>query len=142
MNRRTTLTITIALGLALAGGVGTARASGGDSSGEEIGTIQSLDPVAHLVVLTDGTEFLVTDPAVLSNLHEGDLVKVDFTQEGGRYFVDRIEPADGGNAPAASPAMRGPRPDVPMRLGEDQPISAQPSADDHGEGRLEGPEAP
>ena len=99
--RRTTLTITLALGLALvAGGAGTARAADDDYTGQEIGTISSLDPEQHIMVLSNGTQLLVTDPDVFARLHEGELVKIDFTHEGGRTFVNSIVPAD---APAASP---------------------------------------
>ena len=89
MTRRTTLTIAMALGLAL-GGVGTARAASA-TSGEAISTIREIDPGERVVVLADGMHLLATDPAVLAALHEGEIVRVQYTQDAGHYFIDRIE---------------------------------------------------
>jgi len=127
MSTRTTLTITLALGLALVGGAGAARAADGDYTGQEIGTIRSLDADQHTVVLSNGTQLLVTDPSVFARLHEGDLVKIDFTHEGGRTFVNSIEPA---NAPAASPGAP-----------ESDDLTGA-TFDSGGADRLEVPEAP
>jgi hypothetical protein len=155
MSRRTTLTITLALGLALAGGAGAARAADEDYTGQEISTIRSLDPTQHIVVLSDGTELLVTDPNLFAGLHEGELVKIDFTHEGGRTFVNSIVPAGSpADPPSASPGVREPSPYDEMHVGEGQVTGAHtlkgpagPSVifdgDDSGGGeRLDSPEAP
>jgi len=151
MSRRTTLTITMALGLALVAGVGTVRAA--DTRGEAISTIRYLDFDQHLIVLNDGTELLATDPAVLDNVHAGEMVKVRFTQEGGRYVIDSIEPARAAEAPAASPAIREPSPYDQMHVGEGETTGALPIKNPAGpggieygpaphDGQLKGPEAP
>ena len=137
MRRRTTLTITLALGLALVGGAGAARAADDDHTGQEIGTILSLDPEQHIVVLSTGTQLLVTDPDVFARLHEGELVMIDFTHEGGRTFVNSIEPA---NAPAASPTLQEPSPDDPTQV--ESPVPPSVIFEGSGGDRLEVPEAP
>ena len=135
MSRRTTLTVTLALGLALVGGVGAARAADG-TRGEAMTTIRSIDPDQHLVVLDDGTQLLATDPAVFDRVHEGDVVKVRFSEEGGRYVIDSIEPAPTA-APAASPALRAPSPYDQMHTGEGLTSGPQPSKNPAGAGGVE-----
>ena len=147
MSKRTTLTITIALALTVVG-VGTAQAAGGATSGETISTIRAIDPDQNLVVLTDGSHLVVTDPGFLADLHEGEIVKVQYTQEGDRYRIDSIEAVD-----------REPSPYDQMHVGEgestgalpikrpagkgDQPLSASPSEDGDGPYRdTRAPEAP
>src|SRR5256885_16934060 len=93
MRRRTTLTITLALGLALVGGAGAARAADDDYTGQGIGTILSLDPEQHIVVLSTGTQLLVTDPDGFARLHEGAPVMIDFAHECGRTVGNSTEPA-------------------------------------------------
>jgi hypothetical protein len=117
MKRRTTLTITMALGLALAGGVGTARAATA-TSGQDISTIRAIDPDERVVVLSDGMHLLVSDPAMLEALHEGEIVRVQYTQDSGRYVIHRIEPVD-----------REPSPYDQMKVGEGESTGArtQPS---------------
>jgi len=94
MNTRTTLTITMALGLALGGNAGSARAAAGATRGEDISTVQAINPEQHLVVLADGLQLVATDPSVLAALHEGEIVKVAYTQEGSRLVIDRVEQVD------------------------------------------------
>ncbi len=115
MNRRTMLTITIALGLVLMGSAGTARAADDGTAGEAISTIRSIDPEQHLVVLTDGLQLLATDASMLAELHAGEIVKVAFTQEGGRLFIDRIEALD------SEPSLYD-----QMHVGEGQTTGAHP----------------
>ncbi len=114
MSTRTTLTITIALGLALLGGAGAARAAEDGTAGEAISTIRSIDPEQHRLVLTDGLELLATDTSVLDTLHEGEIVRVAFTQEGGRLVIDRIEQID-----------REPSPYDQMHVGEGETTGAR-----------------
>ena len=115
MNRRTMLTITIALGVALMGSAGRARAAADGTAGEAISTIRSIDPEEHLVILTDGLKLVATDASVLDALHEGEIVKVAFTQEGGRLFIDRIEAID------SEPSLYD-----QMHVGEGQTTGAHP----------------
>ena len=91
MSRRTTLTITIALGLALAGGAGAARAADEATTGEAISTVQEIDAAQHVLVLTGGLHLVATDPTVLATLYKGEPVRVSYTEEGGRLFIDRVE---------------------------------------------------
>jgi hypothetical protein len=93
MSRQATLTLTLAAGLALAASVAHAEGPGAGYGGEEIGTIRFLDRAASLVVLTDGDQFFAPDPRMLSNLKEGDRVKVDFTHDNDRSVLNFIEPA-------------------------------------------------
>jgi len=94
MSRRTTLTITMALAVALVGGAGAARAADEATTGEAISTVQEIDAEQHLLVLTGGLHLLATDPSVLAQLYKGETVKVAFTEEGGRLFIDRVEAMD------------------------------------------------
>jgi hypothetical protein len=102
MGRYRTLLLTTTLGLALVAGVARAQ-DGGSYAGEEIGTIRFIDRALNLVVLTDGNEFRATDPRMLGNLKEGDLVKVDFTHDNDRSIINSIEPADADSSSGASP---------------------------------------
>jgi hypothetical protein len=113
MKRRTTLTITMALGLALAGGVGTARAASA-TTGQAVSTIRAVDPEQGMVVLNDGTHLVVSDPAVLAALHEGEIVRVQYTQDAGRYVVNRVEQVD-----------REPSPYDQMHVGEGETTGAR-----------------
>ncbi|HEU5194954.1 MAG TPA: DUF1344 domain-containing protein [Methylomirabilota bacterium] len=117
MSRRTTLTFTLAFGLALLGG-GAATAAA-DSYGEAISTIREIDPDQHVVVLSDGLHLVASDPAALSDFHEGEVVRVRYTEQGGQYVMDRIEQVDQapslydrmhvgeGQSTGARPMMRG-----------------------------------
>src|SRR5437762_3594505 len=107
MNTRTTLTITMALGLALGGNAASARAAAGATRGEDISTVQAINLEQHLVVLADGLQLVATDSSVLAALHEGEIVKVAFTQEGGRLVIDRVQQVD-----------REPSPYDQMKVGE------------------------
>ncbi len=106
MSRLATVTLSVALGLVLGAGVGVARADGPGAAyaGEEIGTIRFLDRAQNLVVLTGGDEFYATDARMLSNLTEGELVKVDFTHDYDRSIINFIA------------ASSRPRPDNPGAL--------------------------
>jgi len=115
MNTRTTLTITMALGLALGGNAGSARAAAGATRGEDISTVQAINPEQHLVVLADGLQLVATDPSVLAALHEGEIVKVAFKEEGGRLVIDRVEQVD-----------REPSPYDQMKVGEGNSTGARP----------------
>lgn len=107
MSKYKTLTITTALGLALVAGVARADGPGDGYSGQEISTIRYLNRAQNLVELTDGKELHVTDPRLLANLEEGELVKVDFTKMGDRLVVNSIEPADAGTSLDGNPGAVG-----------------------------------
>jgi hypothetical protein len=96
--------LTIALGLAL--GAGTARADGPGAAygGEEIGTIRYLNRAQSVVILTDGNEFHAPDPAMLNDLQEGEVVRVDFTHDYERGIINSIEPANVDMEAGASPS--------------------------------------
>jgi len=113
MSRRTTVTITIALGLTLLGGPAAALAAGEPTSTEAISTVREVDPERHLLVLSSGLNLVATDPAVLEALHAGDIVRVVFTDEGGRLFIDSIEALD-----------REPSPYDQMHVGEGESTGA------------------
>ena len=59
MSRHRTSTLTFALGLALVGGVPTARAAD-NTTVEAITTVRTLDPDQHLIVLSNGTRLLAS----------------------------------------------------------------------------------
>jgi len=103
MDTPRTLTLTIALGLALVAGVARADGPGGGYGGQDIGAISYINRAQNLVVLTDGAEFRATDSRMLDNLKEGDLVKVDFTNDGSRSVINSIGPADADSITGASP---------------------------------------
>jgi hypothetical protein len=103
MDTRKTLTLTLALGLTLV--AGAARAEVGSAyGGEEIGAISYIDRALNLVVLTDGAEFRAPDPRMLSDLREGQVVKVDFVHDNDRSVINSIEPANTEDNPGASPS--------------------------------------
>jgi len=102
MDTRSTLTVTLALGLTLV--AGAARAGEFSYGGEEIGTISYIDRALNLVVLTDGAEFRAPDPRMILNLQEGQRVKVDFMHDNDRSIINSIEPAGDDDSPGASPA--------------------------------------
>jgi hypothetical protein len=105
MGRQAAAILTVALGLGLGLAAGPARADGPGAGygGEEIGTIRYLDRAQNLVVLSDGNEFHATDARMLSNLQEGELVKVDFTHDNDRSIINFIEPADANSSDGAIP---------------------------------------
>jgi hypothetical protein len=103
MSRHGTLMLATTLGLALVAGVARADGPGSAYGGVEIGTIRYVNRAQNLIVLTDGSEFRATDSAMLSNLSEGEVVKVDFTHDGDRSIINSIEPADVDSNPGAGP---------------------------------------
>ena len=103
MSRQATVALTLALGLALVTGVARADGPGAGYGGEEVGTIRFLDRAQNLVVLTGGDQFYATDPRMLRNLKEGDLVKVDFTHDNDRSIINFIEPATRESTDGAVP---------------------------------------
>ena len=103
MGRYRMLMLTTTLGLALVASGARAQDAGSDYAGEEIGTIRFIDRALNLIQLTNGNEFRATDPRMLGNLHEGELVKVDFTHDNDRLIINSIEPADVDSSPGASP---------------------------------------
>jgi len=103
MDRQRMLTLGMALGLTLVAGAAWADGPSAGHGGEDIGTIRLLDRALSLVVLSDGAEFRAPDPAMLSNLKEGDLVRVDFMNDGGRSIINFIVPADADSIAGASP---------------------------------------
>ena len=98
MDRQRMLTLGITLGLALVAGAAWADGPSAGYAGEDIGTIRFLDRALNLVVLSDGAKFRAPNPAMLSNLTEGELVRVDFMNDGERSIINFIGPAD-ANAP-------------------------------------------
>lgn len=114
MSRRTTFMVTIELGLALAGGAGAARAANTSTTIEAISTVQAVDAEQHVLVLADGLHLMATDPALLGALHEGDIVRVVFTQEDNTLFLDRVETLD-----------REPSPYDQMHVGEGETTGAR-----------------
>ncbi|HEX2440765.1 MAG TPA: hypothetical protein VHT71_20805 [Methylomirabilota bacterium] len=104
MNTPRTLTLTLALGLTLVAGAAYAAGDEGGYSGEEIGTISFIDRPLSLIILSDAVEFRAPDPAMLNNLKEGDIVKVDFTNNGERTYINSIAPATADDVAGASPA--------------------------------------
>lgn len=103
MDSRSTLTLGLALGLTLVAGAARADGPSAGYGAEEIGTVRYIDRTQGLVVLTDGAEFRAPDPRMLSDIAEGELVKVDFTNDGERSILNFIEPAGPDDATGASP---------------------------------------
>jgi hypothetical protein len=103
MRGHSTLMLATTLGLALVAGVARADGPGSAYGGEEIGTTRYINRAQNLVVLTDGNEFRATDQRMLRDLHEGELVKVDFTHDGDRSVINFIEPADANSSDGAIP---------------------------------------
>jgi len=103
MRSHSTLMLATTLGLALVAGVARADGPGSAYGGEEIGTIRYINHAQNLIILTDGNEFRATDPRMLGDLHEGQLVKVDFTHDGDRSIINFIGPADADSSDGAIP---------------------------------------
>jgi hypothetical protein len=103
MERHRAVTLTLALGLALVAGPALAG-PGTQYAGEEIGKIRYINRTQNLVVLNDGMEFHATDSKMLDGLREGELVKVDFSYNGERAFLNSIEAASPDDTTGASPA--------------------------------------
>jgi len=104
MIRHRTLLLATTLGLALVTGIARADGPGGAYAGVEIGTIRYINRVQNLIILTDGNEFRAPDPRMLSNLREGELVKVDFMHDNDRSTINSIEPADADSSSGAVPS--------------------------------------
>ena len=103
MGRQVAAALTVALGLALVAAPARADGPGSAYDGKEIGTIRYVDRAQNLVILSDGNEFHATDPRMLSNLQEGELVKVDFTHDNDRSIINSIAPADADSSDGAIP---------------------------------------
>jgi len=104
MNTPTALALTLALGMTLVGGAAFADGDEGGHSGEDISTISFIDRPLSLIILSDGMELRAPDPAMLNNLQEGELVKVDYTNNGERGYINAIAPASAEDIAGASPA--------------------------------------
>jgi hypothetical protein len=102
MDRQRMLTLGIALGLTLVTGAAWADGPSAGYGGEEIGSIRFLDRALNLIILSSGAEYRAPDPAMLRNLKEGEMVKVDFMNDGERSIINFIEPADTDTIAGAS----------------------------------------
>jgi hypothetical protein len=107
MDRYRTGAFTVVLGLALVGGAASVYARSNESGGQEIGTIRYINRMQNIVILTNGEEFRTSDGRMLTPLHEGELVKVDFSFSGDRAVINTIEPASADDSPGASPTTEG-----------------------------------
>jgi hypothetical protein len=103
METRSTLTLSLALGLTLVAGAARADGPSAGYGAEEIGTVRYINRTQGLVVLTDGAEFRAPDPRMLSDIAEGELVKVDFTNDGERSILNFIEAASPEDVSGALP---------------------------------------
>jgi hypothetical protein len=107
MDRYRTGAFTVVLGLALVGGATSVYARANEYAGQEIGTIRYINRMQNIVTLTNGEEFRVSDERLLTPLREGELVKLDFTFNGDKAFINTIEPATADDSPGASPTTEG-----------------------------------
>jgi hypothetical protein len=107
MDRYRTGAFTVVLGLALVGGATSVYARSNEYAGQEIGTIRYINRMQNIVTLTNGEEFRVSDERLLTPLREGELVKLDFTFNGDKAFINTIEPATADDSPGASPTTEG-----------------------------------
>jgi len=103
MDTRSTLTLGLALGLTLVAGAARADGPSAGYGAQEVGTIRYINRAQSLVVLANGTELRAPDPAMLSHIAEGQMVRVDFTNDGARSVINSIEPAGPDDAIGASP---------------------------------------
>jgi hypothetical protein len=110
MDTRSTLTLGLALGLTLVAGAARADGPSAGYGAQEVGTVRYINRAQSLVVLDNGTELRAPDPRMLSNIAEGELVKVDFTNDGVRSILNFIEPAGSDDATGASPNTDQPGP--------------------------------
>lgn len=104
MKTPTALTLTLALGATLVAGAAFADGPDAGYGREEISTIRFIDRPLSLVILSDGVELRAPDPAMLNNVKEGDLVKVDYTNNGERGYINSIAPASAEDVAGASPS--------------------------------------
>jgi hypothetical protein len=88
--------------VAIVAGVAFAGVPEPDYGGHAIGTIRSIDRADNVVTLADGLRLRATDGQVLEDLHEGDLVKVDFAHESGGWVIRTIEGAQADTEPTDS----------------------------------------
>jgi hypothetical protein len=103
MDTRSTLTLGLALGLTLVAGAARADGPSAGYGAEEIGTVRYINRTQGLVVLTNGAEFRAPNPRMLSGIAEGELVKVDFMNNGERSILNFIEPAGSEDVAGALP---------------------------------------
>ena len=113
MSRRTTLTITMVLGLTLIGGATAAHAADA-AKGVATSRVRAVDPARQMVVLNDGLSLTTTDPAVLAAVREGEIVQVAYTQEGDRLIISKIQEVE-----------REPSPYDQMKVGEGESTGAK-----------------
>jgi len=84
----------VAIGLAVSLTSAVADGPGAGYAVVKVGTVSFIDRALNLFQLEDGTELRVSDPRMLQDLSEGELVKVDFTTSGSWNVVNSIEPAE------------------------------------------------
>ena len=72
----------VAIGLAVSLTSAVADGPGAGYAVVKVGTVSFIDRALNLFQLEDGTELRVSDPRMLQDLSEGELVKVDFTTSG------------------------------------------------------------
>ena len=106
MSSRTTLTMTMVLGLTLIGGA-TAAYAADTVKGVDTSRVRAVDRARQMVVLNDGLRLTATDPAVLAAVREGEIVQVAYTQEGDRLVINKIQQVE-----------REPSPYDQMKVGE------------------------
>jgi len=85
--------------VALVAGVADADTPDANHRGQAIGMIRSIDRAENVITLGDGLRLRATDAQILDELREGELVKVDFTHEGGGWVIRTIEAADADAEP-------------------------------------------
>ena len=91
MEKYRAVALTLMLGLALVAGPALAG-PGTQYAGVEIGEIRYIDRTQNLVELSDGMQFYATNQRMLDGLREGDTVKVDFSFNGDRAYLNSIAP--------------------------------------------------
>jgi len=106
MEKHRAVALTLALGLALVAGPALAGPST-QYAGEKIGTIRYINRAQNLVELNDGMQFYTTDRRMLDGLKEGEVVKVDFSYNGDRAYLNSIAPPTADDNPGASIGTEG-----------------------------------
>ena len=91
MKKHRAVALTLTLGVALVAGPALAG-PGTQYAGQEIGKIRYIDRAQNLVQLDDGMQLYATDQKMLDGLREGELVKVDFSFNGERAYLNSIAP--------------------------------------------------
>ena len=106
MEKNRAVTLTLMLGMALVAGPALAG-PGTQYAGEEIGKIRYIDRAQNLVELDDGMQLYATNQRMLDGLREGDTVKVDFSFNGDRAYLNSIAPPTADDSTGTSVSTQG-----------------------------------